>query len=116
MDQDIILKTDRTGRVRTPRERQEQIVAEWKTSASCSMTSYRHIQTSGVSAMRFAEAIGVKYRNHLVPCKNPLAMSLAGAQGGSEKNPTVARKSFTPEAGICNAVPQPWRLSHDNQI
>lgn len=48
MDQDIILKTDRAGRVRTPRERQEQIVAEWK--------------TSGVSAMRFAGAIGVKYQ------------------------------------------------------
>jgi transposase-like protein len=48
MEQDIILKTDRAGRVRTPRERQQQIVAEWK--------------SSGVSAMRFAEAIGVKYQ------------------------------------------------------
>jgi hypothetical protein len=48
MAQDIILKTDRAGRVRTPRERQEQIVTEWK--------------NSGMSAMRFAEAIGVKYQ------------------------------------------------------
>jgi len=48
MEQDIILKTDRAGRVRTPRERQQQIVAEWK--------------NSGMSAMRFAEAIGVKYQ------------------------------------------------------
>ena len=48
MAQDIILKTDRAGRVRTPRERQEQIVAEWK--------------NSGVSAMRFARTIGVKYQ------------------------------------------------------
>ena len=48
MEQDIILKTDRAGRVRTPPERQQQIVAEWK--------------NSGVSAMRFAEAIGVKYQ------------------------------------------------------
>jgi transposase-like protein len=48
MEQDIILKTDRAGRVRTPRERQQQIVAEWK--------------NSGTSAMRFAAAIGVKYQ------------------------------------------------------
>ena len=48
MEQDIILKTDRAGRVRTPRARQEQIVTEWK--------------SSGLSAMRFAEAIGVKYQ------------------------------------------------------
>ena len=48
MHQDIILKTDRAGRVRTPRERQEQIVGEWR--------------RSGVSAMRFAEAIGMKYQ------------------------------------------------------
>ena len=48
MEQDIILKTDRAGRVRTPRERQEQIVAEWR--------------RSGVSATRFAEAIGMKYQ------------------------------------------------------
>ena len=48
MEQEIILKTDRAGRVRTPRERQEQIVAEWK--------------NSGLSAMRFADAVGVKYQ------------------------------------------------------
>jgi transposase-like protein len=48
MEQEIILKTDRAGRVRTPRERQQQIVAEWK--------------KSGVSAMRFARTIGVKYQ------------------------------------------------------
>ena len=48
MQPDIILKTDRAGRVRTPRERQEQIIAEWK--------------NSGVSAVRFAETIGVKYQ------------------------------------------------------
>jgi len=48
MEQDIILKTDRAGRVRTPRERQERIVAEWR--------------RSGVSATRFAEAIGMKYQ------------------------------------------------------
>ena len=43
MEQDIILKTDRAGRVRMPRERQEQIVSEWK--------------VSGLSAMRFAATI-----------------------------------------------------------
>lgn len=48
MEEDIILKTDRAGRVRTPRERQQQIVAEWK--------------NSGVSAMRFADAVGIKYQ------------------------------------------------------
>lgn len=48
MEQDIILKTDRAGRVRVPRERQQQIVAEWG--------------KSGLSAMRFAAAIGVKYQ------------------------------------------------------
>ena len=48
MEQDIILKTDRIGRVRTPRERQQQIVAEWG--------------RSGVSAARFAETIGVRYQ------------------------------------------------------
>lgn len=48
MEQDIILKTDRAGRVRVPRERQQQIVAEWS--------------KSGLSAMRFAAAIGVKYQ------------------------------------------------------
>ena len=45
MQPDIILKTDRAGRVRTPRERQELFIAEWK--------------NSGVSAVRFAETIGV---------------------------------------------------------
>ena len=48
MEQTIILKTDRLGRVRTPRERQEEIVGAWR--------------ASGVSAMRFAETIGVKYQ------------------------------------------------------
>lgn len=49
MEQDITLKTDRAGRVRVPRERRQQIVAEWG--------------KSGLSAMRFAAAIGVKYQN-----------------------------------------------------
>ena len=46
MDENIVLKTDRRGRVHTPREQQEQAVAEW--------------ERSGLSARRFAEMAGVK--------------------------------------------------------
>ena len=48
MDENIVLKTDRRGRVHTPREQQEQAVAEW--------------ERSGLSARRFAEMAGVKYQ------------------------------------------------------
>ena len=76
MEQDIILKTDRAGRVRMPRERQEQIVSEWK--------------VSGLSAMRFAAAIGVKYQ------------TLSGwiRRHGGRGGPGTA--------GVADAVPRNW--------
>jgi transposase-like protein len=70
MEQDIILKTDKAGRVRTPRERQEQIVSEWK--------------SSGLSAMRFAEAIGVKYQTLAVWIRKHGGRSA----GGTTSQPT----------------------------
>ena len=48
MDENIVLKTDRRGRVRTPVEQREHAVAEW--------------ERSGLSARRFAEMAGVKYQ------------------------------------------------------
>ena len=48
MDENIVLKADRRGRVRTPREQREHAVAEW--------------ERSGLSARRFAEMAGVKYQ------------------------------------------------------
>lgn len=48
MKPDTNLKNGRAYRVHTPRERQQQIIAEWS--------------RSGVSVPRFAETIGVKYQ------------------------------------------------------
>jgi|SRR5690348_6928291 len=44
---EVILKTDVLGRVRTPRERQEQLLDEF--------------ERSGVSGQKFAELVGIKY-------------------------------------------------------
>ena len=44
----VILKTDGLGRVRTPRERREQLLDEF--------------ERSGMSGVKFAEFVGLKYQ------------------------------------------------------
>jgi hypothetical protein len=45
---DQILKTDKVGRVRTPRERREELLDEF--------------ERSGVAATKFAQMVGIKYQ------------------------------------------------------
>jgi transposase-like protein len=92
MEQDIILKTDRAGRVRVPRERQEQIVAEWS--------------KSGLSAMRFAATIGVKYqtlagwiRRHNARTALPVPAAITPPRGG-----WLEMAVAPPAANACSAL------------
>ncbi len=91
MEHTIILKTDRLGRVRTPRERQEEIVGAWR--------------ASGLSAMRFAETIGVKYQTLAAWIRRGREAGLAG-MGPRTGGPAPGWL----EVAVCHAGANPLRV------